>query len=42
VPLQDLAVHWDPEKAPEMFEKIIKDETDTIDDALCSPTGGIE
>ena len=42
VPLQDLAVHWDPEKAPEMFDKIIKDETDTIDDALCSPTGGIE
>ena len=42
VPLQDLAVHWDPEKAPEMFEKIIKDETDTIDDALCSPTGGIQ
>jgi LCP family protein required for cell wall assembly len=42
VPLQDLAVHWDPEKAPEMFDKIIKDETDTIDDALCSPTGGIQ
>ena len=42
VPLQDLAVHWDPERAPEMFEKIIEDETDTIDDALCSPTGGIE
>ena len=42
VPLQDLAVHWDPEKAPEMFNTIIKDETDTIDDALCSPTGGIQ
>ena len=42
VPLQDLAVHWDPERAPEMFDKIIKDETDTIDDALCSPTGGIQ
>ena len=28
VPLQDLAVHWDPEKAPEMFSKIIKDDTD--------------
>ena len=35
-------MHWDPERAPEMFEKIIKDETDTIDDDLCSPTGGIE
>ncbi len=42
VPLQDLAVHWDPERAPEMFNTIIKDETDTIDDALCSPTGGIQ
>jgi hypothetical protein len=41
VPLQDLAVHWDPEKAPEMFEKIIKDQTDTIDKDLCSSTGGI-
>ena len=41
VPLQDLAVHWDPEKAPEMFSKIIKDDTDSIDDDLCSDTGGI-
>jgi LCP family protein required for cell wall assembly len=41
VPLQDLAVHWDPVKAPEMFDKIIHDETDTIDKKLCSPTGGI-
>jgi LCP family protein required for cell wall assembly len=41
VPLQDLAVTWDPEKAPEMFDKIIKDETDSIDDDLCSDTGGI-
>ncbi len=28
VPLQDLAVNWDPEKAPEMFKKIIEDDTD--------------
>jgi len=41
VPLQDLAVHWDPVKAPEMFDKIIKDDTDSIDKELCSPTGGI-
>ena len=41
VPLQDLAVHWDPEKAPEMFEKIIDDDTDSIGKDLCSPTGGI-
>jgi LCP family protein required for cell wall assembly len=42
VPIQDLAVNWDPERAPQMFETIIKDETDTIDDELCSPTGGIQ
>jgi LCP family protein required for cell wall assembly len=41
VPLQDLAVHWDPVKAPEMFQKIIEDDTSSIDDDLCSPTGGI-
>src|SRR4029453_3972394 len=42
VPLQDLAVHWDPEKAPEMFNAIIEDKTDTIDKDLCSSTGGIQ
>jgi LCP family protein required for cell wall assembly len=42
VPLQDLAVTWDPERAPQMFDKVIKDETDTIDDELCSDTGGIQ
>ncbi len=42
VPLQDLAVTWHPELAPQMFEAIIKDQTDTIDDELCSPTGGIQ
>jgi hypothetical protein len=42
VPLQDLAVHWDPELAPQMFDKIIKDDTDSIDKKLCSPTGGIQ
>jgi LCP family protein required for cell wall assembly len=41
VPLQDLAVNWDPVKAPEMFQKIIEDDTSSIDDDLCSPTGGI-
>jgi LCP family protein required for cell wall assembly len=42
VPLQDLAVHWDPELAPQMFNKIIEDDTESITKALCSPTGGIE
>jgi LCP family protein required for cell wall assembly len=41
VPLQDLAVHWDPEKAAEMFTAIIEDKTDIIDKDLCSSTGGI-
>ena len=41
VPLQDLAVNWDPELAPQMFEKIIKDDTESITKKLCSPTGGI-
>jgi LCP family protein required for cell wall assembly len=42
VPLQDLAVHWDPDKAPEMFDKIQNDDTDSIDKDLCSDTGGIQ
>lgn len=42
VPLQDLAVHWHPERATEMFSKIIEDDTDSIDKKLCSPTGGIQ
>jgi LCP family protein required for cell wall assembly len=41
VPLQDLAVHWDPDKAPQMFQKIIDDDTSSIGKDLCSPTGGI-
>jgi LCP family protein required for cell wall assembly len=42
VPLQDLAVNWHPELAPQMFQKIIEDDTDSIDKKLCSPTGGIQ
>jgi LCP family protein required for cell wall assembly len=42
VPLQDLAVHWDPERSKEMFDLIKKDETDKIDSKLCSDTGGIK
>ncbi|QIG44059.1 LCP family protein [Nocardioides anomalus] len=41
VPLQDLAVHWDPDLAPQLFEKIADDKTDEITKKLCSPTGGI-
>jgi LCP family protein required for cell wall assembly len=42
VPLQDLAVHWDPVKAPEMFNAVIEDKTETISKDLCSATGGIQ
>jgi hypothetical protein len=41
VPLQDLAVHWDPEKSKEMFDKIKDDDTGSIGKDLCSDTGGI-
>lgn len=39
VPIADLAVNWDEERAPRMFEAIIEDDTESIDDELCSPTG---
>ncbi|GAB3257093.1 LCP family protein [Nocardioides dilutus] len=42
VPLQDLAVNWHPELAPQMFQRIIDDDTESIDKKLCSPTGGIQ
>jgi LCP family protein required for cell wall assembly len=41
VPLQDLAVTWDPVKSKEMFKKIIDDDTGSIGKDLCSDTGGI-
>jgi LCP family protein required for cell wall assembly len=41
VPLQDLAVHWDPVKSKQMFDKIKNDDTASIGKDLCSPTGGI-
>lgn len=41
VPLQDLAVNWDPVLAPQLFEKIKNDDTDSVTKKLCNPTGGI-
>lgn len=38
VPIVDLAVHWDEEKAAALFENIAED---NIDDIECSRTGGI-
>ena len=39
VPIRDLAVNWDPVRAPEMFQAIIDDDTDRIGKDLCSPSG---
>ena len=41
VPLQDLAVHWDPDLAPQLFKKIIEDDTASMTKKLCNATGGI-
>ncbi|MET1037123.1 MAG: LCP family protein [Aeromicrobium sp.] len=38
VPLRDFAVTWDPERSPEMFDLIAKDQTDKIGD-LCTKDG---
>ena len=42
VPLQDLAVHWDPERRRRCSSKIIEDETDAIDEGLCPPPAASE
>ena len=39
VPISDLAVHWDQERAQEMFQHIIKDDTAGIGKALCTASG---
>ncbi len=39
VPIADLAVNWDAERAPLMFEAIREDRTEDIGRDLCSPTG---
>ncbi|WP_435746795.1 LCP family protein [Nocardioides sp. SYSU DS0663] len=39
VPISDLAVTWDSERAPRMFQAIIEDDTDSIPRQLCTPTG---
>jgi LCP family protein required for cell wall assembly len=38
VPISDLAVHWDPVRAPAFFEHIRTDSTDDLDD-LCTKDG---
>ena len=39
VPISDLAVHWDDERAERMFQKIQQDDTASIGKELCSPSG---
>lgn len=39
VPLADLSVEWDPERAPAMFQHIIDDDTAGIGRDLCTPKG---
>ena len=39
VPIADLAVNWDAERAPRMFELIREDRTADIPDDLCRPSG---
>jgi len=39
VPIADLAVNWDSERAPALFELIAEDRTDEVGKELCTPTG---
>jgi len=39
VPISDLYVHWDPQRAPRMFRLIRQDRTQDITKKLCSPSG---
>jgi LCP family protein required for cell wall assembly len=39
VPIADLAVNWDPERAPRMFELIREDRVDEMPRRLCRPSG---
>lgn len=39
VPIADLAVNWDPDRAPRMFRLIREDRTDDITRNLCRPSG---
>ncbi|GAB2754513.1 LCP family protein [Nocardioides salsibiostraticola] len=39
VPIADLAVNWDPERSEQMFQAIIKDDTENLPKKLCTATG---
>lgn len=39
VPIADLAVHWDRERARRLFRLIIEDRTEDVSKSLCRPSG---
>ena len=39
VPIADLAVNWDQERAEQLFQLIIEDRTDEVGEELCTPSG---
>ena len=39
VPIVDLAVHWDRERALQLFQLVKEDRTEDIPDDLCRPSG---
>lgn len=39
VPISDLAVNWDSERAPALFKHVIEDDTASIPNNLCTPSG---
>jgi LCP family protein required for cell wall assembly len=39
VPISDLAVHWDTDRAQQMFQHIQQDDTEAIGKDLCTPSG---
>jgi hypothetical protein len=39
VPIADLAVHWDRERADRLFELIREDRTADVPKQLCRPSG---
>jgi LCP family protein required for cell wall assembly len=39
VPIADLAVNWDRERADQLFQLIAEDRTDEVGDELCTPSG---
>lgn len=39
VPISDLAVNWDADRAPALFKHVIEDDTASIPGNLCTPSG---